>query len=249
MSESDSFIQEVSEEVRRDAMFSAWRKYGPFVIAAVVIAVVGAAGKGWWDSSIATQKGELGGTMIAADVIEDPAEQATAFADVAASGEYGYPVLARIRQAAALAQAGELDAAVEAYEMVNASADADIRFRDLAELRILMLRSGTMPAPEMLARISPLTEEGSAWRAPALEFEAAAFLRNDEPSRAVESLRELLDLPNVLPTIAGRAQELIDAISATLPEASATGSEADTPSATAQDDVAQDGTEQEEKTE
>lgn len=241
MSESDSFIQEVSEEVRRDAMFSAWRKYGPFVIAAIVLAVVGAAGKSWWENRVATQKAELGGVMIAADAIEDPAQQATAFADVASSGEYGYPVLAGIREAAALAQAGELDAAVEAYEQVIASPDADMRFRDLAELRILMLRSGTMDAPEMLARIAPLTEADSAWRAPALEFEAAAFIRNDEPARAVESLRELMDIPNVLPTMAGRAQELIDAISATLPQAETTEAAASPES--------QDESEQEEKTE
>ena len=43
MSESDSFIQEVTEEVRQDRMFALWKKWGPYVLAAIVIAVGGAA--------------------------------------------------------------------------------------------------------------------------------------------------------------------------------------------------------------
>ena len=33
----------VSEEVRRDRMFGLWKRYGPFVIGAIVVFVVGAA--------------------------------------------------------------------------------------------------------------------------------------------------------------------------------------------------------------
>jgi hypothetical protein len=33
LSESDSFIQEVSEEVRQDRMFALWKKWGPYVLA------------------------------------------------------------------------------------------------------------------------------------------------------------------------------------------------------------------------
>lgn len=222
MAESDSFIQEVSEEVRRDKMFSAWKKFGPFIIAAIVIAVLGAALSGWWDGRIAAQKAELGGKLLAADRIEDPAQASGAFLDVAESGEFAYPVIARLRGAAALGQAGELDAAQEQYEQVKAMADIDERFRDLAELRILMLRSETMEAQDMLGRIAPLAEEGSVWRLPALEFQAAAYLRNDEPQKAVESLRMILSLPTALPTAQGRAREVIDAIEAQYPETVAT---------------------------
>jgi hypothetical protein len=33
VSETDSFIQEVTEEVRHDRMFRLWKKYGPYAVA------------------------------------------------------------------------------------------------------------------------------------------------------------------------------------------------------------------------
>lgn len=219
MAESDSFIQEVSEEVRRDKMYAVWRRYGPILIALIVIAVLTAAGMGWWENRVESRKAELGGEIIAADRIDDPAEAAEAFLAVAQSEEYNYPVLAGLRAAAALSQAGKLDEAEAQYEAVKNRAEVDERFRDLAELRILMMRSETMPADEQIARLSPLAEEGSAWRLPALEFLAAAYLGNDAPEKAIESMRRLQSLPQVPPSAQGRAAELIEAIEAQLPEA------------------------------
>ena len=47
MSETDSFIDEVTEEVRRDKLFALFRKYGWIGIAAVLLIVGGAA---WVDA-------------------------------------------------------------------------------------------------------------------------------------------------------------------------------------------------------
>ena len=43
MSETDSFIQEVTEEVRQDQMLRYWKKYGAYVIGGVALIVAGAA--------------------------------------------------------------------------------------------------------------------------------------------------------------------------------------------------------------
>ena len=39
MADRDSFIDEVSEELRRDRMLTAWRRWGPWVVGVVVLAV------------------------------------------------------------------------------------------------------------------------------------------------------------------------------------------------------------------
>ncbi len=251
MAESDSFIQEVSEEVRRDKMYGVWRRYGPILIAVIVLAVLGTAGKGWWDSQVEGRKAELGGALIAADAIDDPAEAGAAFLAVAENEQYEFPVLARLRAGAALGQAGQLDEAEAQYEKVKNTADADIRFRDLAELRILMMRSETMPPEEQISRLAPLVEEGSAWRLPALEFEAAAHLRNGSPEKALDSLRSLAALPNVPPAAQGRASELMDAIQAQLPETVTEEATEDAPATdnTATDDTATDDTTEEDASE
>ncbi|PKP62151.1 MAG: hypothetical protein CVT86_08330, partial [Alphaproteobacteria bacterium HGW-Alphaproteobacteria-8] len=49
MSDSDSFIQEVSEEVRRDRMFRLWKRYAPLVLAAIVLVIGATALSAWLD--------------------------------------------------------------------------------------------------------------------------------------------------------------------------------------------------------
>ena len=216
MAESDSFIQEVSEEVRRDKMYAVWRRYGPWLIAVIVIAVLLAAGKGWMESRDQTRKAELGGALLAADAIDDPAEASAAFLAVAEEGEYDYPVLARLRAGAALMQAGRLDESQEQYELIKSMEGVDPRFSELADLRIVMMRSGTMDPDEMLGILGPLTVDGSVWRLPALEYEAAAHLKKGDPEAALASLRTILDIPQLAPAAQGRARELVEAIEATL---------------------------------
>lgn len=220
MAESDSFIQEVSEEVRRDRMYAVWRRYGPLVIALIVLMVLATAGFGWWENRVAAQKAELGGALLAADEIDDPAQSATAFLDLAerSEGQFDYPVIARLRAGAALSQSGQLDAAQEQYEAIRAMDGIDPRFRDLAELRIVMMRSETMAPDEMLARLGPLTVDASVWRLPALEYEAAAHLRNDDPEAALSSLRAILSDPQLPAGTQGRVAELIEAVEATVEE-------------------------------
>lgn len=216
LAESDSFIQEVSEEVRRDKMYAVWRRYGPWLIAAIVIVVLLAAGRGWMENRDEARKAELGGAMLAADAIDDPEAASVAFLAVAEEGDYDYPVLARLRAGAALMQAGRLDESQEQYELIKAMDGIDPRFSELADLRIVMMRSGTMDPDEMLRILGPLTVDGSVWRLPALEYEAAAHLKKGDAEAALASLRTILDIPQLAPATQGRARELVEAIEATL---------------------------------
>ena len=216
MAESDSFIQEVSEEVRRDRMYAVWRRYGPWLIAAIVALVLAVAAMGWWEQRQETRRAELGGAMLDADAIADADESARAFLAVAEEGEYQYPVLARLRAAAALAAAGKIEEAEAQYETIKGMEGIDPRFRDLAELRTVMLLSEAMDPGEMLERLGPLTVDASVWRMPALEYEAAAHLRNDAPEQALASLRAILEIPGLPPAAQGRTGELIEAVEAML---------------------------------
>ncbi len=47
MSDTDSFIDEVSEEVRRDRLYATFRRYGWIAILAVLLLVAGATWNEW----------------------------------------------------------------------------------------------------------------------------------------------------------------------------------------------------------
>ena len=74
MADSDSFVQEVTEEVRRDAMYAAWKKYGPFLVGAIALVIIGTAAQSWWVNSQKDAMREAGGAFIAAQEVEEPVE-------------------------------------------------------------------------------------------------------------------------------------------------------------------------------
>jgi hypothetical protein len=115
--QDDSFIREVNEELRSDRMKDAWRRYGKILIAAAVILVIGTAGwRGYeyWQSREAAKSGDV--FLTALNQIEagnlDAAEQT--LAQLEQEGHGSYPVLAQLRAATLLSEAGDTAAAIPA---------------------------------------------------------------------------------------------------------------------------------------
>lgn len=218
MADSDSFVQEVTEEVRRDAMYAAWKKYGPWVVGLLLIIIVGTAARAWWTNHQTEQMRERGGAYLAAQGIEDSAGSAEAFHALSGETEGDFAALAGLRAGAAFGSAGNVERAVQEYETVAGMAGIDPRLSSLAELRIVMVSADTMEPDEMLERLQPLTMIGAPWRGLALEFEAAALLRKGEKDGAVETLRSLIDADSAPDSAKARAREMIAALGGTVEE-------------------------------
>lgn len=212
MSDSDSFIQEVTEEVRRDKMFAAWKKYGPWVIAAIVLVIAGTAGRAWWLNSQMEAMREQGGAYLAAQRIEDIGGSAEAFDKLAAEGEGNYAALAGLRAGAAFAQAADVDRAVAEYEAVAAMPEIDPRLKSLAELRVVMVQADKMDPDEMLERLGPQTVPDALWRPLALEFQANAYLRKGDREAAIAALNDLIEDSRSPVGAKARAEEMIAAL-------------------------------------
>ncbi len=86
MSETDSFIDEVSEEVRRDRLFAYVRKYGWVAVLAVFLIVGGAAYNEYRKASEAATAQATGDALLGALSQDDPAARAEAIAAVQAQG-------------------------------------------------------------------------------------------------------------------------------------------------------------------
>jgi len=79
LSETDSFIQEVSEEVRQDQMFALWKKWAPAIIGGIAVVVGGAAYWSWSTAKTQAEAEARGGQLIAAE--PGQVEQFTALPD------------------------------------------------------------------------------------------------------------------------------------------------------------------------
>ena len=136
MSDTDSFIQEVSEELKRDRMLALWRRYGAFVIGAVILVVVAAAAMTWQQQQRVAAARAVGGALISAAEAPDPAARAEAFAAIAASAKPGPALIARLSQAGALVEAGDREGAARIYDLVAQDGAQDPIYRDVAGFSI-----------------------------------------------------------------------------------------------------------------
>lgn len=189
MSDRDSFIDEVSEEVRRDRMYGLWRRYGPYVIGVLALAVIAAGAKTWWDARQAAEARRVGAAIISAAEVA-PTEAAKSLSTLAdQTNVEGAAVLARLRAAGIYAVEGDSEAAAAAYDAVAADADADPILQDFAAFRAVMTRAPDM-APEALSdALAPLADGAGPFRLLALEAQGLAKLRAGDRTGAIDILR------------------------------------------------------------
>ena len=76
MANEDSFINEVTEEVRRDRLFALMRRYGWIAVLLVVIIVGGASWNEWRKASQQAAAEDKGDALIAALQAETPEARA-----------------------------------------------------------------------------------------------------------------------------------------------------------------------------
>lgn len=214
MSNTDSFIDEVSEEVRRDRMFALWKRFGPLVIGAIVVIVIGAGVMTWLDYQAGETARREGGAILAASG-EEPAEAAATLESFAAGGaEAGPAALATLRAAGLYAAAGDTAKAAAAYEAAAADEAIDDALRDFAAWRAVMVGASTMDAASLAAALKPLAEGNGAYRLMALEARGVALLGAGDREGAVASLRAVTDDAATPGGLRQRAEAVLTALGA-----------------------------------
>lgn len=210
MSNTDSFIDEVTEEVRRDRLFGYFRRYGWIGIVGVV-ALVGGAAYYEWQAHQARQKAERFGdaVMAALDAPDAPA-RAEALAAIPATGDDA-ALLRLIAAGEALAgpEGAARDKALADLAAVAADGSVSPLWRDLAALRRLSAPGGVVPAAERAAGLAALAEPGRPFRPLALEQIALDKLAGGDKAGALADFRVLASDPQAPSALRARAGQMI----------------------------------------
>lgn len=222
MHNSDSFISEVSEEVRRDRLYAGMARYGWLIAALVLLVVGGAAGNAWYQSRQTAAARVAGDTLRAALAEPDAAKRAAALGGFV-EGAPRAAALGQIAEAGSLAKAGDKDGAATLLATVAGDGKTPEILRALASLERVMLLGSTMDASERQAALEGLVAPGAPFRALALEQRALMALEGGNRDAAVADLNEALADPSATEALQGRARQLILAAggSVTLPGAAA----------------------------
>lgn len=206
MSNPESFIDEVSEELRRDRAMHYLRKYGWIAVLAVVLIVGGTAWNEWRKASTQASAEAFGEAVLAALENNESDARLTALAQIDASGAQ-QGVLQLLR-------AGELlesdrASALEAFQAAAEDASLPDAYRQLAALKRVIAGQGTLPVAERQSVVAGLAQPGQPFRPLALEQSALIALETGDPERAIEILQDLLAQFDVSESLRQRVTQLL----------------------------------------
>ncbi len=210
MSDTDSFIEEVSEEVRRDKLFGMFRKYG-WIGAALVVLLVGGAAYNEWNKSRTRAAAELtGDNILAALEGDDASARAAALGALPKDGVAG-GVLNLLAATESL-DADEKDAANQALTALATDNSVSTAYSHLAELKLLLIAGDDLSAAERMDRLAPLVIAGAPYRLLAEEQLALAQVADGDTSAALDTLRAILLDTDVTQGQTRRVSQLIVAL-------------------------------------
>lgn len=184
MSNTDSFIDEVSEEVRKDQLFGYMRKYGWIAVVVVLLLVGGTAFSEYRKAQATAAAEETGNAILAALELDDDAARAEALSSIDASG--GAAAITGLLQAANLSEMEDDAAAIAVLDGVATADDTPEVYRDLAALKAAMATDGPLSLEERRATFEDLAAPGAPFRLIAQEQIALLNVEAGEIDLALE---------------------------------------------------------------
>lgn len=215
MSNPDSFIEEVTEEVRRDKLFAMFRKYG-WIGALLVVGIVGGAAWNEYQKAQAMARAEgFGDAMLDALDQGGEAEHQAAIAAIPADGSQ--LALRGLMQASD--PATDKAVALAGLDALIADASQPEIYRDLAQLRRVMVAGADMPVADRRAALEGISAPGRAFRPLAAEQLAYLLIEEGKTDEAIAALTALMQDQDAPAGLKARAGQVITALGGTLPAA------------------------------
>jgi hypothetical protein len=229
--DTDSFVQEVDESLRQDRVLTFFKKWGLWILGAIVVLILGVIAWQAWNGYQTEQSRQHAEQYAAAQELVragnfDGAKEA--FAALSEDGPRQYQLMARLEHAAILQIQGDLEGAITEFDAVADDA-SDPVMRDTARLRAAYLAADTQDFAALQQRLGPLIEGDTRLSYLAREllgFEAIEAGQNDIAREQFESLTLAFDAPEA---VRQRAQ-LGLAVLGPAPATSADGAPAPAPS-------------------
>ena len=217
--QNDSFIDEVTDDLRRDRLFSAMRRYG-WIVLLLILGIIG--GTIWWEISRSQNESRsqmFGDAVLAAEKDADPA---TALAAVDTDGAIGRTALVGMLTGGALVDKGErMKAAEEQLALAKTIGTSDPVLHDLALLKAVIAAGSGMDPATRDATLTELSQPGRPFELLALEQKAVALIDADRNDDAVTLIRQIQQKDGLSEGLRGRLAELMITLGAEpTPEAS-----------------------------
>jgi hypothetical protein len=211
MSDADSFIEEVTEEVRRDRMYLLLRRWGWVGVLAVVAIVGGAAFNEYRKARDTNQAEALGDAILSALAENGSAERAQSLQAIDAASVGGDAVL-NMLLSASQSEAGSAQDAVNSLNAIATQGDLPEIYRAIASFKALLLQTDTMPVADRRQQFEALAIPGAPLRLLAEEQLALIDVAEGNTQAALDRLQALRQDAEASVDLQQRAAQLIVAL-------------------------------------
>ena len=205
---SEAFLREVDENLRRDQAQAMAKRFGPMIIGAMLLLLVAIGGFMFWQDrqakSAAVDSEALSSAMndIAAN---QSATAAPKLDKLTNSSSDGIAIEAKLTQAAQALTANQRASAIAIYRSVSTDRSAAQPFRDIATLRLVSLEFDSLKPEQVITRLEPLAKPDGAWFGSAGELTAMAMIKQGRRADAGRLFAAIAADKNVPDTIRSRA--------------------------------------------
>jgi hypothetical protein len=210
VSDNDSFIEEVTEEVRRDRLFRLMRRYGWIAILAILLLVGGAAWNEWRKAQARDAAQAFGDSMLAALSEPDRAARAAALRDIEAPNSEATAVV-DLLTAAETAGHDPAAAAARLLEIADRPETAEV-YRQIATLKAVTLPESGLDIDTRRQRLDGLVSGGGVVRLLAEEQLALLELESGDRAAAIERLTTISEDAEATAGLRRRATQVIVAL-------------------------------------
>jgi hypothetical protein len=207
----EAFLREVDDAVRAGDLENFWKRYGRWLLAAIVGGLIAFGGYIYWYNQKAAAAAANGEKFLAATEKLDGGDSKAALADfqtLAKADQPGYRAMAKMMIATIAARDGDTKKAVAEYAKVAADSSLPQPFRDMALIRQTAAEFDTLPPQTVVNRLKPLSKPGNAWFGSAGEMTAIAYMKMGKEDLAGPIFAQIAKQEGLPESIRSRAQQM-----------------------------------------
>jgi hypothetical protein len=207
----EAFLREVDDAVRAGDLQNFWKKYGRWLLAAIVAGLLAFGGYIYWQQQKQAAADKVSLEFIAAAEKLDSGDKKgalAAFSKLASADQPGYRAMAKLMIATIAAGDGDSKKAVAEYGKVAADDSLPQAFRDMAVIRQTATEFDTLPPQKIVDRLKPMMKPGHAWFGSAGEMTAIAYMKMGKENLAGPIFAQIAKQEELPESLRARAQQM-----------------------------------------
>lgn len=211
---TDAFIREVDEDVKNDNFKVLWNRYGAYIIAFVIIAVISAVCfdriKMW---KIERNQIRTESYMAAAQLRKNPEETIAALQQINNDNSGIFSDFAKLQIANILLGQNKTDEALATLQSIIDDKNADRAVRNIALIKLASYKVDSMPRKELEQLLQPVLQENGSWTPLANDLLAMSAIREGDIETAKQIYTDILKIKDLPEGFKVKIQDMLTSIS------------------------------------